>query len=73
MKRALSRPKAPQAAQMVHDLREQMVSQRFEDLDRIWSSGEGGTQLPPSSAVSAITTHHPNGRLTSSGPPHLKS
>ncbi|KAJ1360786.1 hypothetical protein KIN20_019849 [Parelaphostrongylus tenuis] len=36
-------------------------------------SGEGGTQLPPTSTVSSIAGHHPNGRLTSPGPPHPKS
>ncbi|KAJ1353986.1 hypothetical protein KIN20_010778 [Parelaphostrongylus tenuis] len=42
-------------------------------LDRNGPSGEGGTELPLTSTVSLITEHHPNGRLTSSGPLHLKS
>ncbi|KAJ1359327.1 hypothetical protein KIN20_018020 [Parelaphostrongylus tenuis] len=41
-------------------------------LDRNSSNGEGGSQLPPTSTVSAMTEHHPNGRLTSSEPPHLE-
>ncbi|KAJ1357276.1 hypothetical protein KIN20_015394 [Parelaphostrongylus tenuis] len=32
---------------------------------------KGGTQLPPTSTVSSIAGHHPYGRLTSPGPPHL--
>ncbi|KAJ1370864.1 hypothetical protein KIN20_032684 [Parelaphostrongylus tenuis] len=36
-------------------------------------SGKGGTQVPPTSVFSSIAGHHPNGRVTSSGPPHLKS
>ncbi|KAJ1361585.1 hypothetical protein KIN20_020869 [Parelaphostrongylus tenuis] len=36
-------------------------------------SGEGGTQQPLTSTVSSIERYHPHGRLTSSGPPHLKS
>ncbi|KAJ1356688.1 Nitrogen permease regulator 2 [Parelaphostrongylus tenuis] len=36
-------------------------------------NGEGGTQLPSTSTVSSIAGHHPSGRLTSTGPPHLKS
>ncbi|KAJ1346754.1 hypothetical protein KIN20_001651 [Parelaphostrongylus tenuis] len=35
-------------------------------------SGEGGTQLPPTSTGSSIDGHHPNGRLTSTRPPHLR-
>ncbi|KAJ1349575.1 hypothetical protein KIN20_005166 [Parelaphostrongylus tenuis] len=41
--------------------------------DRNGPSDEGGTQLPPTSTVSSIAGHHPYGRLTSPGPPHLKS
>ncbi|KAJ1364346.1 hypothetical protein KIN20_024428 [Parelaphostrongylus tenuis] len=59
--------------QMVHDPREQVLQQRFEDLRRNGPSGVGGTQLPPTSTGSSIDGHHPNGRLTSPGPPHLIS
>ncbi|KAJ1362125.1 hypothetical protein KIN20_021551 [Parelaphostrongylus tenuis] len=59
--------------QMVHDLREQVLPQRFEDLRQNGPSGEGGTQLPPTSTGSSIRGHHPNGRLTSSEPPQLSS
>ncbi|KAJ1353713.1 hypothetical protein KIN20_010408 [Parelaphostrongylus tenuis] len=40
-------------------------------LDRNGPSDKGGTQLPPTSTVSSIAGHHPYGRLTSPGPPHL--
>ncbi|KAJ1345559.1 hypothetical protein KIN20_000123 [Parelaphostrongylus tenuis] len=33
---------------MIHDFREQMVAQRFEETGN-GPSGEGGTQLPPTS------------------------
>ncbi|KAJ1347465.1 hypothetical protein KIN20_002525 [Parelaphostrongylus tenuis] len=42
-------------------------------LDRNGPSDKGGTQLPPTSTVSSIAGHHPNGRLTSPGPPHLST
>ncbi|KAJ1367553.1 hypothetical protein KIN20_028488 [Parelaphostrongylus tenuis] len=58
---------------MVHDPREQVLPQRFEDLRQNGPSGEGGTQLPPTSTGSSINGHHPNGRLTPPGPPHLIS
>ncbi|KAJ1369483.1 hypothetical protein KIN20_030958 [Parelaphostrongylus tenuis] len=68
------------ATQMVQDLREQMVSQRFEDLKKgsngnlsSQQGGEGGTRLAPTSTVISIAEHHPNAPLTSPGPPHLKS
>ncbi|KAJ1362504.1 hypothetical protein KIN20_022075 [Parelaphostrongylus tenuis] len=41
-------------------------------LDRNGPSDKGGTQLPPTSTVSSIAGHHPYGRLTSPGPPHLR-
>ncbi|KAJ1370241.1 hypothetical protein KIN20_031930 [Parelaphostrongylus tenuis] len=68
-----TRSKIIKAVQMVHDLREQVVLQRFEDLRQNGPSGVGGTQLPPTSTGSSIDGHHPNGRLTSPGPPHLSS
>ncbi|KAJ1373118.1 hypothetical protein KIN20_035454 [Parelaphostrongylus tenuis] len=37
------------ATQMVHDLREQVVSEGSRILDRNTSNGEGDTQLPPTS------------------------
>ncbi|KAJ1368091.1 hypothetical protein KIN20_029156 [Parelaphostrongylus tenuis] len=53
---------------------EQMASKRFEDLgQKLVPSGEGGTQLPPTSTASSIAGHHPSGRLTSPESPHLKS
>ncbi|KAJ1354773.1 hypothetical protein KIN20_011809 [Parelaphostrongylus tenuis] len=61
------------ATQMVYDLREQVVLQRFEDPRQNGPSDEGGTQLPPTSTASSIADHHPYGRLRSPGPPHLKS
>ncbi|KAJ1355491.1 hypothetical protein KIN20_012926, partial [Parelaphostrongylus tenuis] len=57
--------------QMVHDPREQVLPQRFEDLRQNGPSGEGGTQLPPTSTGSSIDGHHPNGCLTHSD--HLTS
>ncbi|KAJ1362709.1 hypothetical protein KIN20_022365 [Parelaphostrongylus tenuis] len=42
-------------------------------LDRNGPSDKGGTQLPPTSTVSSIAGHHPYGRLTSPGPPHLST
>ncbi|KAJ1361442.1 hypothetical protein KIN20_020688 [Parelaphostrongylus tenuis] len=56
---------------MVQDLREQVLPQKFEDLRQNGPSGEGRTQLPPTSTGSSIDGHHPKGRLTSPGPPHL--
>ncbi|KAJ1373311.1 hypothetical protein KIN20_035677 [Parelaphostrongylus tenuis] len=59
-----------QATQMVYDLREQVVSQRFEDpWTETGPSGKDSTRLPPTSAATSIAGHHPNGHLTSSGPP----
>ncbi|KAJ1365407.1 hypothetical protein KIN20_025697 [Parelaphostrongylus tenuis] len=58
---------------MVHDPREQVLPQRIEDLRQNGPNGVGGTQLPPTSTGSSIDGHHPNGRLTSPGPPHLIS
>ncbi|KAJ1363798.1 hypothetical protein KIN20_023741 [Parelaphostrongylus tenuis] len=62
-----------QVTQMVHDPREQVLPQRFEDLRQNGPSGVGDTQLPPTSTGSSIDGHHPNCRLTSPGPPRLSS
>ncbi|KAJ1371041.1 hypothetical protein KIN20_032910 [Parelaphostrongylus tenuis] len=62
-----------QVTQIVHDLRGQVLPQKFEDLRQNGPSGKGGTQLPPTSTGSFIDGHHPKGRLTSPGPPHLIS
>ncbi|KAJ1368635.1 hypothetical protein KIN20_029847 [Parelaphostrongylus tenuis] len=59
------------ATQMVHELKEHRRG------PGPWTengpSGEGGTRLPPTSLVSSIAELHPNGCLTSPGPPHLNA
>ncbi|KAJ1352428.1 hypothetical protein KIN20_008758 [Parelaphostrongylus tenuis] len=51
--------------QTVHDLGEQVVSQRFEGLRQKMVQV---AKAASSSTVSSITGHHPNGHVTSSGP-----
>ncbi|KAJ1368230.1 hypothetical protein KIN20_029314 [Parelaphostrongylus tenuis] len=62
-----------QAAQMVHDSREQWYCRASRSLDRKWSKWRGRSTPAPTSTGSSIAGHHPNGRLTSPGPPHLIS
>ncbi|KAJ1363720.1 hypothetical protein KIN20_023642 [Parelaphostrongylus tenuis] len=70
----LSFPRVVQATQTADDSREQVVSQRIGNLRQKMvqkARAAAATQLPPTSAGSSIDGHHPNGRLTSPGPPHL--
>ncbi|KAJ1346115.1 hypothetical protein KIN20_000815 [Parelaphostrongylus tenuis] len=62
------------AALMVHDLREQVVQQKFEDLRQkmVQVARAAPSYHQPQQAVRS-PEHHPNGRLTSPGPPHLSS
>ncbi|KAJ1370262.1 hypothetical protein KIN20_031952 [Parelaphostrongylus tenuis] len=60
--------------QMVHDLGEQVVPQRFEDLrQKMVQVARAAPSCHQTQQAVRSQGHHPNSRLTSTGPPHLSS
>ncbi|KAJ1366491.1 hypothetical protein KIN20_027168 [Parelaphostrongylus tenuis] len=63
----------PKATQMIHDLREQVISQRFEDLRQKWSKWRGRHPAAANLNSQFDRRASSNALVISPGPPHLKS